>query len=62
MGGRSLQITCKCGKEYIGGTGRRRIKEHERDLQPACSQNWVVSEQAFGTGPVPVWDHYDYDS
>ena len=29
------KITSKCGKEYIGGTGRRRIKELERDLQ-AC--------------------------
>ena len=39
------KIPCECGKVYIGETGRamkERIKEHERDIRLARTQNSAV--------------------
>ena len=36
--------------------GDGELKNLKEIYRPACSQNWVVSEHAFGTGPAPVWD------
>lgn len=59
------KITCKCDKEHIGGIGRKRNTEHERDILLACAQNLVVSEHAIETGPVPIGSRLgfnDHDS
>ena len=43
------RIPCKCGKIYIGETGRpmqERMKEHERDIHLASTQTSAVSEHA----------------
>ncbi len=47
------KIPCECGKVYIGETGRAmqdRIKEHDRDIRLAHTQNSAVSEHANETG------------
>ena len=52
-------IPCTCGKVYIGETGRpmqERMKEHDRDIRLARTQNSVVSEHANGTGHKPLWN------
>ena len=52
------KIPCKCGKVYIGETGRTmqdRIKEHDRDIRFARTQTSAVSEHASETGHLPTW-------
>ena len=52
------KIPCECGKVYIGETGRpiqERIKEHDRDIRFARTQNSAVSEHANITGHKPLW-------
>ena len=52
------KIPCECGKVYIGETGRpiqERIKEHDRDIRFARTQNSAVSEHANETGHKPLW-------
>ena len=49
------RIPCECGEVYIGETGRplqNRIKEHDRDIQLACTQTSAVSEHAHKVGPI----------
>ncbi|PFX34514.1 hypothetical protein AWC38_SpisGene720 [Stylophora pistillata] len=51
------KIPCTCGKVYIGETGRpmqEGMKEHDRDLRLAPTQNSGVSEHANGTGHKPL--------
>ena len=53
------KIPCKCGKVYIGETGRsmhERIKEHDRDIPLARTETSAVSEHANETGHYPLWD------
>ncbi len=50
------RIQCKCGKVYIGETGRAmqdRIKEHDRDIRLPHTQTSAVSEHANETGHLP---------
>ena len=52
------RIPCKCGKVYIGETGRAkqdRIKEHDRDIRLALTETSAVSEHAHNTGHKPLW-------
>ena len=52
------KIPCECGQVYIGETGRsmrERIKEHDRDIQFACTQTSAVSEHPNKTGHIPIW-------
>ena len=51
-------IPCKCGKVYIGETGRamqERKKEHDRDIRLARTQTSAVSERPNETGHFPIW-------
>ena len=51
------KIPCECGKVYIGETGRAmqdRIKEHDRDIRLARTQNSAVSEHANETRYLPI--------
>ena len=53
------KIPCTRGKVYIGETGRpmqERMKEHDRDIRLARTQNSAVSEHANGTGHKPLWN------
>ena len=53
------KIPCTCGKVYIGETGRpmqERMKENDRNIRLACTQNSAVSEHAYGTRHKPVWN------
>ena len=53
------KIPCTCGKVYIGETGRpmqERMKENDRNIRLARTQNSAVSEHANGTGHKPVWN------
>ena len=53
------KIPCICGKVYIGETGRpmqERMKEHDRDIRLARTQNSAVSDYANGTGHKPLWN------
>ena len=53
------KIPCTCDKVYIGETGRpmqARMKEHDRDIRLARTQNSAVSEHANGTGHKPLWN------
>ena len=53
------RIPCKCGKVYIGETGRsmqERIKEHDRDIRLARTQTSAVSEHANKTGHHLLWN------
>ena len=54
---------CECGKVYIGETGRsmrERIKEHDRDIRLARTQNSAVSEHANETGHLPIWNEVKF--
>ena len=35
---------------------QERMKEHDRDIQLARTQNSAVSEHASGTGHKPLWN------
>ena len=51
------RIPCECGKVYIGETGRPtqdRIKEHDRDIRLARTENSAVLEHAHNTGHKPL--------
>ena len=53
------KIPCTCGKVYIGETRRpmhERMKEHDRDIRLARSQNSAVSEHANSTRHKPLWN------
>ena len=53
------KIPCTCGKVCIGETGKpmqERMKEHDRDIRLARTQNSAVSEHANGTGHKPLWN------
>ena len=53
------KIPCTCGKVYIGETGRpmqERMKENDRNIRLARTQNSAVSEHANGTRHKPVWN------
>ena len=57
------KIPCECGKVYIGETGRpmqERIKEHDRDIRLARTQNSAVSEHANETGHKPLWNEVKF--
>ena len=59
QGGVVYKIPCTRGKVYIGETGRpmqERMKEHDRDIRLARTQNSAVSEHANGTGHKPLWN------
>ena len=58
------KIPCECGKVYIGETGRamqERIKEHDRDIRFARTQNSAVSEHANETGHLPIWNEIKFN-
>jgi len=51
------RIPCKCGKVYIGETGRsmqERVKEHDRDIRLTRIQTSAVSEHTHETGHYPI--------
>ena len=53
------KIPCEWGKVSIGETGRamqERIKEHDKDIRFARTQNSAVSEHANETGNLPIWN------
>ena len=53
------KIPCTCGKVYVGETGRpmqERMKENDKNIRLARTQNSAVSEHANGTGHKPVWN------
>ena len=53
------KIPCECGKVHIGETGRamqERIKEQDRDIRFARTQNSAVSGHANETGHLPIID------
>jgi len=53
------RIPYECGKVYIRETGRSMqegIKEHDRDIQLACTQTSAVSEHAHKTGHYRIWN------
>ena len=57
------KIPCERGKVYIGETGRsmrERIKEHDRDIRLARTQNSAVSEHANETGHLPIWNEVKF--
>ena len=57
------RIPCKCGKVYIGGTGRPtqgRIKEHDRDIRLARTEISADSEHAHKTGHEPLWNEIKF--
>ena len=57
------RIPCECGKVFNGETGRsmhERIKEHDRDIQLACTQTSTVSEHAHKTGHYPLWNEVKF--
>ena len=54
---------CKCGKVYIGETGRymhERIKEHDRDIRLARTQSSAVSGHHNAMGHYPLWDEVKF--
>ena len=56
-------IPCRCGKVYVGETGRAtqdRIKEHDRDIRLARTETSVVSEHARNTGHKPLWNEVKF--
>ena len=57
------RILCKCGKVYIGGTGRPmqgRIKEHDRDIRLARTEISADSEHAHKTGRELLWNEVKF--
>ena len=57
------RILCKCGKVYIGGTGRPtqgRMKEHDRDIRLARTEISADSEHAHKTGHGPLWNEIKF--
>ena len=59
----STSSIIKCGKVYIGETGRsihERIKEHDRDIRLARTQSSAVSEHSNATGHYPLWDEVKF--
>ena len=39
---------------------QERMKEHDRDIWFACTQNSAVSEQANETGHLPIWNEIKF--
>ena len=57
------RIPFECGKVYIGETGRsmqERIKEHDRDIRLARTQNSAVSEDTHEAGHYPIWNEVKF--
>ena len=57
------KIPCECGKVCIGETGQpmpERIKEHDRDICLALTQNSAISEHANETGHKPLWNEVKF--
>ena len=57
------KILCPCGKVNPGETGRpmqESMKEHDRDIRLARTQNSAVSEHANGTGHKPLWNEVKF--
>ena len=57
------KIPCACGKVNPGETGRpmqESMKEHDRDIRLARTQNSAVSEHANGTGHKPLWNEVKF--
>ena len=54
-----FKIPCTCGKVYSGEIGRpiqERMKENDRDIRLARTQNSAVSEHANGARHKPLWN------
>ena len=57
------KIPCECGKVYIEETERTMqegLKEHDRDIRFARTQNSEVSEHANETGHLPIWNEIKF--
>ena len=57
------ECECKCGKLYIGETGRPMrdtIKKHDQDIRLACTETSAVSEHVHNTGQKPLWNEVKF--
>ena len=57
------KISWKCGKVYIGETGRsmrERMKEHDEDIRFTRTQTSAVAEHANETGHIPIWSNVKF--
>ena len=55
----SIRFHANAAKYILGKQGERckkRIKEHDRDIRFARTQNSAVSEYANETGHLPIWN------
>ena len=63
QGGVVYKIPWKCGKVYIGETGRsmrERMKEHDEDIRFIRTQTSAVAEHANETGHIPIWSNVKF--
>ena len=57
------ECECKCGKLYIGETGRPMrdtIKKHDQDIRLACTETSAVSDHVHNTGQKPLWNEVKF--